>query len=423
MKTLRNVGKPLLAMLVGIVLALICQAEDIHLHPSASPIPKTMFGLHIHNLSTTTPWPPIPFGTLRMWDTYTTWSDLEPQRDKWNFDRLDKFVSLAQEHSVDAEMVIGMPPPWASARPAEEPKFRPGSAAEPGDLEDWRNYVRTLATRYKGKIHYWEVWNEPNLKSFYSGTHESMILVQREAYRILKQVDSTNMVISPAAVGGVNGPEWLDGFLRAGGAPFCDIIGFHFYVTPKTPEEMLPLIQRVRAVMRANGVASKELWDTETGWFIHSDVEEVKGTALFPVVPSEEAIGYVGRSYTLAWAGGISRLNWYDWDSKTMALTESSGQKLKAAGYAYKVIEDWLVGARMTACDSDSSQTWICQIERDGGYRGYIVWNPRGTKNFAAPKAWNAQTLTALSGNSRNVKGDSSVQIGIMPILLENKSR
>ena len=144
---------------------------------------------------------------------------------------------------------------------------------------------------------------------------------------------------------------------------------------------------------------------------------------MFRVISSEETIGYVARSYTIAWAAGVSRLNWYDWDSKVMSLTESGGQKLKPAGYAYKIIEDWLVGARMTACDSDRSQVWICQIERDGGYRGYIVWNPQGTKNFGAPKAWNVQTLTELSGNSRTVKGDSSVQIGIMPVLLDNKAR
>ena len=68
--------------LLSVVLfaTLLCSAQEQHLRPPASPIPKTYFGLHIHRAATTTPWPTVPFGSLRLWDTYTTRADLEPQK-------------------------------------------------------------------------------------------------------------------------------------------------------------------------------------------------------------------------------------------------------------------------------------------------------------------------------------------------------
>lgn len=405
---------------VWAVATLPCMAQVYHLRPTSEPIPATLFGLHIHKATTTTQWPSIPFGVFRLWDVYGTWSDLEPQKGKWNFTTLDKLVALSEEHGVRMQLSLGTPPPWASARPAEPPAFRPGGTAEPKNMEDWRNYVRTLATRYKGRIHEWELWNEPNLKQFYTGNVTTMVELAREAYQILKEVDSSNILISPAPTGGYTGPSWVENFLNAGGGNYVDVIGFHFYVTLQGPEAMVPVINQVRTIKSAKGMAEKPLWNTETGWFIQNSTNDVKPTASFMVLSQEQAVAFVARSYILSWADGVTRLNWYDWDSTTMALSEDGGKKRKPAAYSYLMTEKWLVGARMTACDSDSSGTWVCQITRDGGYNGYIVWNTQGGKNFSVPGSWHVQVEQDLGSNSRSVRGANSVQIGIAPILLEN---
>jgi len=418
------------AKLLGLGMSLIfvwgiatqpCKAQVYHLRPPSKAIPQTMFGLHIHRAHTTTPWPTIPFGVWRLWDAYVTWKDLEPRKGKWDFTNLDKQVSLAEEHRVRVQLSLGMCPTWASARP-QEAGNSPGWAAEPKDMEDWRDYVRTVATRYKGRIREWELWNEPNIKDFYTGDVTHLLELEKEAYPILKQVDPSNILISPSAEGS-GGVPWLQSFLAAGGGKYADVIGFHFYVTPQGPEAMVPMIQKVEAAMSANGVENKPLWDTETGWFIHSDKTEVKPQGSFIVISQNEAVAYVARSYILAWATGVSRLNWYDWDSTAMALAEDAGKTRKPAAYAYLITEKWLTGARMTACDSDSSNAWVCQIERDGGYNGYIVWNAKGEKNFSVPGSWHAQVEQDLGGNSHSVRGTSSVRIGTDPVLLENMAR
>ena len=55
----------------------------------------------------------------------------------------------------------------------------------------------------------------------------------------------------------------------------------------------------------------------------------------------------------------------------------------------------------MTACDADSSETWVCQISRNGNYHGYIVWNPHGTRDFNVPGNWKVVYQRDIVGNSR----------------------
>jgi hypothetical protein len=419
---LRSVcGWVLRSSLAVLTLAIPCAGQVYHLRPPSEAIPETLFGMHIHRAQTTTPWPSIPFGVSRLWDTLTTWADLEPAKGKWNFSNLDKQVALAEEHHVRVQLSLAVSPTWASARPSESPNFRPGGTAEPKNIEDWRDYVRTVATRYKGRIHDWELWNEPNLKQFYTGSVETLVTLAKETQQILKEVDPSNVLISPSAEG-TAGVPWLEKFLAAGGGRYVDIIGFHFYVTPGGPEAMLPMIQKVRAAMDANGVGGKPLYDTETGWFIQNSANDVKADGSFIPISSGEAVGYVARTYVLAWAAGVTRLNWYDWDSTTMALAEDGGKTRKPAAYAYNIAEKWLIGAKMTNCDSDASNTWVCQITRDGGYHGYIVWNSQGPKKFFVAGSWNAQVKQDLGGNTSSAKGNESIEIGIQPILLENKA-
>ena len=49
----------------------------------------------------------------------------------------------------------------------------------------------------------------------------------------------------PEAIRGAvsGGTKWLAKFLAHGGAQSVDVIGFHFYVDPRPPEAMLPLIR------------------------------------------------------------------------------------------------------------------------------------------------------------------------------------
>ena len=396
------------------------------LSPSEKPIPAGYFGLHIHRALAGTPWPPVKFGTWRLWDTYTAWPWLEPNKGEWHFDKLDKFIGLAEKQKVEIVLVLGLSPAWASARPAEKCSYAPGFAAEPGNIDDWRNYVRTVATRYKGRIHYYEMWNEPNLKGFYTGSMTRLLELVREAHRVLKEVDPSVLVISPSATSGMKGIVWLDEFLSRGGGEYVDIIGYHFYVSPGPPEDMTPLVMKVKETMGKHKVADKPLWNTEAGWFIENKNTTVKAEGSGfrgKVLKEEEATAYLARSYILNWAGGVTRFFWYAWDNRLMGLTEADGKTLKVPATAYGAVYDWLAGARMTTCSSGRNGTWTCELVRDEGYRGWILWAPEGKHPFIPPAEWGVKQVRDLKGGKSKLPGGGTVEIGPTPILLENQRK
>lgn len=389
--------------------------------PPSEPIPPSFFGLHIHHLTQPTPWPAVSFGSWRLWDTYAVWPNVEPQKGRWDFSHVDRYVSLAESHGVEILMPLGLTPTWASSRPTEKSAYGPGNAAEPRDLSDWTGYVRQVATRYKGRIHAYEIWNEPNLSDFFSGGPEQMLELARAAYGVLKQVDKTVLVLTPSATA-QSGIEWLAGYLQLGGGAYADVIGFHFYVTPEPPEAMVELIEHLRAVLREKHSADKPVWNTETGWLIENRQTEVKPqrSPFSKVLTLEEASAYVARSYLLSWAMGIARFYFYSWDSEVGGLTEADGRTLKTPAFALAETENWLLGAHMVSCLVDERRTWSCELSRPG-YRAWVVWNPARTVEFAIPAAWPVKQRRDLSGKRFSLEPSSLLSVGSSPLLLESR--
>jgi Glycosyl hydrolases family 39 len=382
---------------------------------STATIPSSYFGLHIHHLDNPTPvpWPSVPVPEWRLWDAGVNWPDLEPNKGQWHFERLDRYLSLAQQHGTSVLLPLGGSPWWASTRPQLASPYSPGFTAAPANLDDWRTYVRTVVTRYKGRIPAYEIWNEPNLNDFWSGTTDQMLALTREASQIIHSVDPSALVVSPSATADFGIP-WLQAFLQQGGGQFVDVIGYHFYVNPhtKSPEEMVSLIEDVRQVIAANHLQNKPLWNTECGWLqpAHFDSDEA-------------AAGYLARAFVLAWAAGIQRFYWYAWDNKSLAVRtyDETDRIVLPAGRAFEVIQRWLVGAQMVNCTTNPDDIRICQLNR-AGKKNWIVWNPRGNRKFDAPKAWQVASITRLL-HDRTTPNGSSIEIGPAPVLVEGRLR
>jgi hypothetical protein len=267
-----------------------------------------------------------------------------------------------------------------------------------------------VVERYRGRIEAYEIWNEPNLKSFWTGTIDQMVTLTMEASQIIHSVDPQAIVVSPSATA-TYGTSWLTEFLKKGAGQYVDVIGYHFYVTPRLPEEMVPLIQTVRQILAENGLGNKPLWNTESGWLNPSKFDS-----------DEVAAGFVGRACILVWAAGAQRFYWYAWDNHTVALKtiREDNHTWTPAGYAYKVIEQWLIGAQMAGCTESSDHTWTCQLNRSGK-KEWIVWNPQGNRSFDAPAAWYGGSVTPLLHDPHSLNG-SIVEIGPTPVLLRGGS-
>lgn len=389
------------------------------LRPSAEPVPRRYFGIHIHRADTSTPWPSVAFGSWRLWDAYASWPQLEPQRGQWDFKRLDKYVAMAGLTGIELLLPLGLSPAWASARPDETSAYRPGNAAEPAKLEDWRNYVRKVAERYKGRIRNYELWNEPNLKNFYSGSVETMVALAREAYVILKQVDTANQLAAPATTEGGKQLDWLDRYLSLGGGNYLDVLSHHFYVPREAPEAMIEVMDDIRAIMARHNLAHKQVWNTETGWWFDKPVASSTFTSWKKLKP-EEAVAYVSRALILGWAAGMKRFYWYSWEHGNMGLVEGDHFVLNDAGRAYKQTQAWIEGAVMTGCTLSEGR-WVCTLQR-GDMTTRIAWRVSGQeKAWHLPVAWQVRDSVSLSGVRHSLDAsDPVVYLGEMPILLRS---
>jgi len=402
----------ILAVLIPVLAINSAFAADLTA-PTAT-IPSAYFGLHIHHLDrpTPTPWPSIPVPEWRLWDADVTWPNLEPNKGQWQFDRLDRYLSLAQKHGTGVLLTLGGSPPWASARPQVPSNYTPGFSAEPANIDDWRTYVRTVASRYKGRIQAYEIWNEPNLpRNRDIGPPARMLELAKDAYTTLKQVDPNIKVISPSPVNR-NGLDWMERYFALGGAKYADIIGYHFYVFHR-PESMLDLILPAKEIMRKYGVADKPLWNTEAGWIRNSMTERPD--------PVEQAPGWAARSYILNWAAGVDRFYWYAWDDDghdVIPFTEEDQATITNSARAYGEIQKWLVGSRMESCERQADENWVCKLTRESGRSAWILWNEEHAAKFDVPKSWEVAALTKLSGE-QSAWGGNKIDIGELPIMLE----
>jgi Ca2+-binding RTX toxin-like protein len=183
----------------------------------------------------------------------------------------DRVLDTAQSHGIDILPVLGRAPSWATTS---------------GNVKDFAAFAAAAAARYGSDgIVAWEIWNEPNLTSFWGGTPDPAVYARllTAAYDAIKAVDPGATVLSGglAAVPTTDtGPaprwmaatEFLEGVYAAGrDAEFFDAVAFHPYTWPFMPSHSASwsgwtiMTSSLRAIMTAHGDGDATIWVTEYG--------------------------------------------------------------------------------------------------------------------------------------------------------------
>lgn len=373
-----------------------------------TPIPPQYFGMLT---ATTKSWPTVPFGALRLWDTGTNWFELCSSASNCNFAPLDNWINVANAKGIDDIIyTFGHTPTWASSTPSDATcSGIAGACWAPSDLKSdgtgtdqlWKNYVTAIATHVGSRIQYWEIWNEPYLAKYWKGTNAQMVRMAQDARSIILSVNPNAKILSPSG-----NPAWLGGFLAAGGGPSIDIFNVHTYPGSNGPEFVLTTLNNEKAAMKQYGQQNKPLWADEGGWGADTNVPNAATQA-----------GQVARFYLLHWTGGAQRFYWYQWSNSVYGtLATSAGPN--QSGIAYGQVNNWLVGATMSAPCKASKNTWSCGLSRSaGGYQAEVVWNTSGNASFTAPSQF--VQYRDVAGNTHKVSANGVVTIGVSPIILE----
>jgi hypothetical protein len=171
------------AGLLGALLAPRPAAGDVRVGPG-------FFGIHDGSFQA---YGRVSFGSIRLWDTGTTWRRIETSPGHYNWTRLDSLVSAAQEHGVRVMLVLGMTPAF----------YADSRTVPPTDLTHFRDYVRAAMERYRdfgGRrgVAAYQVWNEGNVSAFWTGTPHQLAELTAVVDRVRDQVDPAARVVAPS---------------------------------------------------------------------------------------------------------------------------------------------------------------------------------------------------------------------------------
>jgi hypothetical protein len=133
------------------------------------------------------------------------------------------------------------------------------------------NYIRAWVQRYQGKIHYWEILNEP--RAFHKGlTVEAYVEgILKPSYRIVKSLDPQAKVL-PCAFDQLPILGDKETFWDAARG-FYDIQNLHLYVdwglfrTQPSAVQEEKTLRDFRTLMDRHGEAGRAFWVTEIGWW------------------------------------------------------------------------------------------------------------------------------------------------------------
>jgi hypothetical protein len=447
----------------------VCTTTPFTGSPKNVPQPDTFFGMDIHSLAPGTPWPntvvpSVQFGGLRLWDSGTGWAEVNTSVGVCDFSHMDSWLMEAQPNNVDVLYNLARTPNWASSNKTDNScsyaytSSDDGECDPPYDLNSdgtgtddiWIGWVTSVVSRYKGKIKYYEIWNEWNISNFWVGSTAQLVRMTQDAYCIIKGpptggcnpnstfpngtgLDPSAQILTPSTVGAgtsstelgaaaSNMSKFLDA--QAGGmgpGSFVDIIAFHCYVSTKTvgdypiPENVTTVINDLAGV---SGVQGKPWFCTEGGW--GNETEEGFTD------PNLQA-AFLARYYLLQNSTSVARVYWYAWDTTSNDLALWSPTDTTLAATAYGEVYKWINGATLSSPCSANGTVYSCTYTRPNGYTALAVWDSNtdascytnGTptcSTFTIPSQY--KLYRDISGTETDVPG-STIPLSAKPILLE----
>ncbi len=248
------------------------------------------------------------------------WYEIEPQpgvyvdasgRSTW--EKYDRIVDEATAHGLQIIARLEKPPAWARV---DQPN--PEVDGPPDQLSDYANFVEQVVTRYRGRLTYIQIWNEPNL----AGEWGAKPIDPREYVRLLAAGAEAARRANPEVVillAGLaptdqTGPENLSDLLflqrvyDLGGAASFDIVAVMVYGYGYSPSDRRTDFGRnnfsrpvqTREIMLRNGDADTPVWAVEYGWVALPDDWEGQPSPWGEPVSAEQQAEYLVQGYLRA---------------------------------------------------------------------------------------------------------------------------
>lgn len=194
-------------------------------------------------------WPPVA----------TQWICVEPKKGEFHFK--DSYVATAKENGISLLGSLAGTPGWAFGE-----TYRGFYITRyPTNLDDWRNYVRSIVKRHP-EIREWEFFNEPELDIFFQGTPEEFISLFISGAEEIKKIDPSLKIVG---FGNANKKKMISHCLpllkKHDALKYLSAISVHLYSPGSYIDRMEELLKDMRTFLNEAGYPGIEIWDSESG--------------------------------------------------------------------------------------------------------------------------------------------------------------
>jgi len=222
------------------------------------------------------------------------WEDIEPLQDEWHFQESDRILDELERRGMKLVARLTDTPGWAL-----DPALAPDTFIDspPANPADYANYCGAVASRYRGRIAAYQIWNEPNLSREWGNQTPSAagyVGLLKACSEAIRAADPSAILISAglSPTGTYDDrahPDdiYLQAMYDAGFEQYVDVVGVHapgFSPPERSPDRAVEMgsqrfftfrrVEDLRKIMVANGDAARQMAILETGWTrddVHAD--------------------------------------------------------------------------------------------------------------------------------------------------------
>ncbi len=330
---------------------------------------------------------------------HTGWSAVEPEEGKWTWDALDKQMSYLESQRITFGGIFNGTPKWNTK---DQKNTLPVN-----NLPGWSRYVSEVVKHAKGRIKYWEVWNEPPNGTGRNQTPADYAKIVIAAYDAAKAANPDCLIGIAAKSVHVN---YLEQAIKAGAKDHFDYITLHPYEVLNgiadnagTEAVYLRIVPTVRKMLAAQNSAKVNvpIIFTELG----SDAKKGVDTQAHALV----------KAYTMGIAQGVASIQWFegmDGDSGPMGLLDGKAKPRPSYTAMGQMIQH--LGQRPAYLG------WVMLNDRSYGFAFQgakapvlVAWAKRGA---AEPLDFGqaVQLVDPLTGNATNT---ASYALTTAPVL------
>ena len=354
-----------------------------------------------------------------------TWTDIEKTPGVHEFPQwYDDYVDAALECNIEPMLL------FAYCNGLHDGGFTPHT--EEG-IQAYADFCAACVKHFKGRVKYYEVWNEYNFFGpFNNGgeppeTYARMVIA---AVRAMKAVDSDIKIVACSTCGGHF--EWLKRVIDGGALPYIDILSPHPYSAIPSAAfaddgkgQMLAVSNEFRRLSIEAG-DEKPVWMTEVGWSCQRDVSGLT---------REQQAAAAVRAFVLTTTMKPNdKIFWYDFVNDDLnqydrennwgfveARNASVNYAAKEAYLAVSTLNDKLANAAFLQEYALGSHTRAFLLEK-AGKKVLVFWSLAEEETITLCTDGGRTVLTDLSGNETQMtalNGKVTVSSTVYPQYLE----